>query len=172
MSKKVEAPEDRHILSLVVDNEAGVLGRVVGLFSGRGYNIHSLTVSEIDRVNNLSRITITTFAPPHVIEHIMTLLMRLVPVYKVRDLTVEGAHVERGLVLLKIEAKGKVREEIMHVADSFGAIEVDSTPESFVYELADIPSKLNEFIELMKPYNIIELSRTGITAIARGNEGF
>lgn len=164
--------EERHVLALIVDNEAGVLGRVVGLFSGRGYNIHSLTVSEIDREKHLSRITITTSAPPHVVKHIVTLLERIVPVHKVRDLTAEGSHVERGLALVKVKAKGDARTEILHVADQFGAEEVDSTSESFVFELADIPTKLNEFLELMKPYGIIEYSRTGITAIARGKDGF
>ncbi|MDB2414831.1 acetolactate synthase small subunit [Rickettsiales bacterium] len=164
--------EEKHILSLTIDNEAGALGRVVGLFSGRGYNINSLTVSEIDRVKRLSRITITTSAPPHVIEHIVTLLERLIPVHKVRDLTVEGAFVERGTVLIKVAAKGSKRVEIMHLADQFDAKEVDSTDKSFVFQLCEMPAKLNEFIDLMKPYGIIELSRTGITAIARGSEGF
>jgi len=164
--------EERHVLALTVDNEAGVLGRVVGLFSGRGYNIHSLTVSEIDTEKKLSRITVSTSAPPATIAHIVTLLDRLVPVYKVRDLTVDGAFVERALVLIKVKAEAEKRAEILHLADNFDATEVDSTDKSFVFELADIPGKLNEFIELMKPYGIIEYSRTGITALARGSEGF
>ena len=102
--KNIEKNEERHILALTVDNEAGVLGRVVGLFSGRGYNIHSLTVSEVDKEKKLSRITVTTSAPPATIAHIVTLLERLVPVHKVRDLTTDGAFVERALVLIKIKA--------------------------------------------------------------------
>lgn len=167
-----EHNEERHVLALIVDNEAGVLGRVVGLFSGRGYNIHSLTVSEVDKEKKLSRITITTSAPPIVIAHIVTLLERIVPVHKVRDLTVNGPFVERALVLIKVKAIGKKRAEVVHIADNFDATEVDSTDNSFVFELADIPGKLNEFIELMRPYGIIEFSRTGITAISRGSEGF
>lgn len=167
-----EKNEERHVLALTVDNEAGVLGRVVGLFSGRGYNIHSLTVSEVDKARKLSRITVSTSAPPHVIAHIVTLLERIVPVHKVRDLTVEGPFVERALVLVKVKASGEKRAEILHLADSFGAREVDSTDKSFVFELSDIPGKLNEFIETMNHYGIIEYSRTGVTALARGSEGF
>ncbi len=168
----IEQNEERHVLALTVDNEAGVLGRVVGLFSGRGYNIHSLTVSEINKERKLSRITISTSAPPAVIAHIVTLLERIVPVHKVRDLTTEGSFVERALVLVKVKAVSEKRTEILHLADNFDAHEVDSTDKSFVFELADIPGKLDEFIELMKPYGIIEFSRTGITALARGGEGF
>lgn len=168
----IDKNEERHVLALIVDNEAGVLGRVVGLFSGRGYNIHSLTVSEVDKAKKLSRITISTSAPPPVIAHILTLLERIVPVHKVRDLTADGAFVERALVLLKVKASGEKRVEILHLADSFGAREVDSTDKSFVFELSDIPGKLNEFIEIMTPYGIIEYSRTGVTALARGQEGF
>jgi len=164
--------EERHILALIVDNEAGVLGRVVGLFSGRGYNIHSLTVSEVDKAKKLSRITISTSAPPAVIAHIVTLLERLVPVHKVRDLTSDGAFVERALVLIKVKAVSEKRAEILHLADSFGAREVDGAGKSFIFELADIPGKLSEFIETMQPYGIIEYSRTGVTALARGSEGF
>jgi acetolactate synthase-1/3 small subunit len=167
-----EPKAERHVLALVVDNEAGVLGRVVGLFSGRGYNIHSLTVSEVDKEKKLSRITISTSAPPAVISHIVTLLERIVPVHKVRDLSAEGSFVERALVLIKVKAIGSKRAEILHFADSFNACEVDSTDKSFVFELADIPDKLNEFIEIMKPYGIIEYSRTGVTALARGAEEF
>ena len=164
--------EERHVLSVIVDNEAGVLGRVVGLFSGRGYNIHSLTVSEIDKEKGLSRITIATSAPVHIIEHIVTLIERIVPVHKVRDLTAEGPYVEKGLALIKVKAEGSNRAEILHLADNFGAKEVDNTPKSFVFQVTDLSSKLDEFLELMKPYGVIEYARTGITAIARGSEGF
>lgn len=164
--------EETHVLALTIDNESGALARVVGLFSGRGYNIDSLTVSEVDHEANLSRMTITTSAPPHVIKHIVNLLDRLIPVHKVRDLTAEGPYVRRGLLLIKVTAKGEKRPEIMHLADEYDAKEVDTTDSTFVFQLADIPSKLDEFIELMKPYGIIESSRTGITALARGSEAF
>lgn len=164
--------QDRRVLALLVDNEAGVLGRVVGLFSGRGYNISSLTVAEVDAKKRLSRITITTYAPEPVIKHIMTLLERLVPVHSVKELTANGSFVQRGLLFVKVAAKGNKREEILHLADSFGAKEVDATDSSFIFEINEIPSKLNEFQEAMEPYGIIEMVRTGITAIARGKNGF
>ena len=164
--------DERHVLAVTVDNEAGVLARIVGLFSGRGYNIDSLTVSEIDRENHISRMTIATTAPSHVIEHIVTLIERIVPVHKVRDLTAEGAYVEKALALVKVQAKDKKRSEILHLASSFDAKEVDSTDKSFVFQITDLPSKLDEFIQLMKPYGIIEYSRTGVTAVARGSEEF
>lgn len=167
-----DTKNEKHVLSLIVDNEAGVLGRVVGLFSGRGYNIHSLTVSEIDNESHLSRITITTEAPPNVIKHIVNLLERLVPVHKVRDLTEEGAHVAKGLILVKVKAENDKRQEIIHLADEYGAKQVDITDTTFVLQLTDIPSKLDEFFDVIRPYGIIELARTGITAIARGSEGF
>jgi acetolactate synthase I/III small subunit len=168
----LEEQEEQHVLAITVDNEAGVLGRVVGLFSGRGYNIHSLTVSEVDKVKKLSRITVTTAAPPTVIAHIVNLLERIVPVHKVRDLTAEGAFVARALILIKVKAVAEKRAEILHLADSFDAKEVDTTDKTFIFELSDIPGKLNEFIETMKPYGIIEYNRTGVTALARGGEGF
>ena len=167
-----EIKEEKHILSVLVDNEAGVLGRVVGLFSGRGYNIHSLTVSEVDAEKQLSRITIKTSSPPHVIEHIVTLIEKIVPVHKVVDLTAQGPFVERGLALVKVKAVGDKRAEILHLADSFDAKEIDSTDKSFVFEMSDIATKLDEFIAVMGNYGIIEYSRTGTTAIARGADGF
>jgi len=172
MPKKITAQPERHVLSLLVDNEAGTLGRVTGLFSGRGYNIHSLTVAEIEDEEHLSRITITTFALQQKIDHIITLLEKLIPVHKVVNLTQEKPFVERGLILIKIKAVKDKRNEIIHITDSFGAAEVDTTDSSFVFELTDIPTKLDEFIEVLKPFGIIELVRTGITAIARGPEGF
>lgn len=170
--KNTEDNSERHVLALIVDNEAGVLGRVVGLFSGRGYNINSLTVSEVDKEKKLSRITITTSAPVRVIAHIVTLLERIIPVHKVVDISEAGPFVERALILLKVKANAEKRMEILHLADSFSAREVDATDKSFIFELSDIPSKLDEFIAIMKPYGIIECSRTGVTALARGAEGF
>ena len=167
-----EQTQERHILAVLVDNEAGVLGRVVGLFSGRGYNIDSLTVSEVNNEKGLSRITITTFAERKVVDHIMTLIERIVPVHKVHNLTVEGPYVERTLALIKVKAVAAKRAEILHLADSFKAKEVDSTDKSFVFEISDNPSLVNEFLASMKQYGILEFSRTGITAIARGAEEF
>ncbi len=169
---KKDKTELRHVLSLLLDNEAGALGRVVGLFSSRGYNIHSLTVSEVDDERNLSRITIVTAAPLHVIEHIVTLLERLVPVHKVRDLTTEGAHVEKSLLLVKVKAVGANRQELLHLADQYEAKQVDITDSSFIFELTDITTKLDEFIEVINPYGIIEIARTGVTAMGRGHESF
>lgn len=172
MKQQETAQEQRHILAITVDNEAGVLGRVVGLFSGRGYNIDSLTVSEIDREKHLSRITVATTAPARVVENIVHLIERIVPVHKVRDLTVEGPYVEKALALVKVKAVGAKRQEILHLAENFDAREVDTTDSTFVFQITDLPSKLDEFIAMMKPYGIIEYARTGITAIARGTEGF
>ena len=169
---KKDTHEERHVLSLVLDNEAGALGRVVGLFASRGYNIHSLTVSEIDHQAHLSRITIVTSAPLHVIEHIVALVERLVPVHKVRDLTTEGACVEQGLLLVKVAAQGAARAELLHLADQCEALQVDATDRSFIFQLTDISSKLDEFVELLRPYGIIEVARTGITAMGRGADGF
>jgi acetolactate synthase-1/3 small subunit len=164
--------DERHVLAVLVDNEAGVLGRVVGLFSGRGHNIHSLTVSEVDKEKKLSRITITTSAPKHTVAHIVTLIEKIVPVHKVTDLTVEGPFVEKALALVKVKATGDKRAEVLHLADSFDAKEVDATDKTFVFQITDLPSKLNEFLDAMKPYGIVEYARTGVTAIARGAEGF
>jgi acetolactate synthase I/III small subunit len=169
---KKDTHEERHVLSLVLDNEVGALGRVVGLFSSRGYNIHSLTVSEINHAEHLSRITIVTAAPLHVIEHILTLVERLVPVHKVRDLTTEGPCVEKGLVLVKVSAKENKRAELLHLADQWEAVQVDATDTSFIFQLTDISSKLDEFVDILKPYGIIEVVRTGVTAMSRGAEGF
>jgi len=169
---KKDTREERHVLSLILDNEAGALGRVVGLFASRGYNIHSLTVSEVDHQAHLSRITIVTAAPLHVVDHILTLVERLVPVHKVKDLTVDGSYVEKGLLLVKVKAPAEVRAELLHLADQCEALQVDATDRSFIFQLTDISSKLDEFLELLRPYGIIEVSRTGITAMARGAEEF
>ena len=168
---KKDKQESRHVLSLVLDDEAGALGRVVGLFSSRGYNIHSLTVSEMDSQKKLSRITIVTSAPLHVIEHIKALLERLIPVYKVRDLTTEGAFVEKSLLLIKVSIKDK-RSELLNLAEQYEALQVDATDSTFIFQLTDISSKLDEFVEIMRPYGIIETARTGVTAMARGSDGF
>lgn len=158
----------RHTLAVLVDNEFGVLARVIGLFSGRGYNIESLTVAEVEHEKKLSRITIVTSGTEIVIEQIKKLLEKMVPVHKVHDLTVEGEHVERELALVKVAGNGKNRVESLRVADVFGASVVDSTDESFVFEITGTLEKVDEFISLMQPLGLIEICRTGIAAMSRG----
>src|SRR3954465_15026696 len=161
---------ESHTLSVIVDNEPGVLARVIGLFSGRGYNIDSLTVSETEHEKHLSRITIATSGTPMVIEQIKNQLDRLVPVHKVSDLTEEGAHLERELALVKVRGTGNKRVESLRIADIFRARVVDSTIESFVFEMTGSSAKLNAFINLMQPLGLVDVSRTGVVAIARGPE--
>ncbi len=162
---------EQHTISVLVDNEAGVLARVIGLFSGRGYNIESLTVAEIDSVKGLSRITISTSGTPMIIEQIKAQLDRLVPVNKVSDLTIEGPYVERELALVKVRASGNKRVESLRIADIFRARAIDSTDNSFVFEISGSTDKLNAFINLMGPLGLVDVSRTGVVAIARGAEG-
>jgi acetolactate synthase-1/3 small subunit len=158
----------RHTISILVDNESGVLARVIGLFSGRGYNIESLTVAEIDPHEQLSRITIVTTGTLMVIEQIKAQLRRLVPVHKVSDLTMEGPSVSRELALVKVVGTGEKRVESLRIADIFRARAVDSTHESFVFEIVGATDKLDAFIGLMEPLGLIDVSRTGVVAIARG----
>jgi acetolactate synthase-1/3 small subunit len=160
--------EETHTLAVLVDNEAGVLARVIGLFSGRGYNIDSLTVAETDHEGHLSRITIVTTGTPAVIEQIKAQLGRLVPVHDVHDLTVEGQAVQRELALIKVAGTGERRVEAMRLADVFRAKVVDTTLESFVFELTGIPDKIDAFIALMRPLGLTDVARTGVAAIARG----
>ncbi|MDX5384829.1 MAG: acetolactate synthase small subunit [Rhodobacterales bacterium] len=160
--------EERHTLAVIVDNEAGVLARVIGLFSGRGYNIESLTVAEIDHTGHLSRITIVTTGTPQVIEQIKAQLGRIVPVHEVHDLTVEGAAVERELALFKVEGTGDKRVEALRLADIFRANVVDSTLSSFVFEITGAPEKIDAFAELMRPLGLLEVARTGVAALSRG----
>ncbi len=163
---------ERHTIAVLVDNEPGVLARVIGLFSGRGYNIESLTVAEVDRSNNLSRITVVTSGTPMIIEQIKAQLSRLVPVHKVHDLTDEGPFVEREMALIKVAGKGESRIESLRLADIFRARVIDSTTESFVFEMTGAAEKLNAFITLMEPLGLVEVSRTGAVAIARGPARF
>jgi acetolactate synthase I/III small subunit len=159
---------ERHTICVLVDNEAGILARVVGLFSGRGYNIESLTVAEVNPEQSLSRITVVTSGTPMIIEQIKNQLARLVPVHKVSDLTAEGPHIERELVLVKVRSTGEKRVEALRVADIFRARAVDSTNESFVFEVTGSSEKIGAFINLMKSLGLVDVSRTGIVAIARG----
>ena len=165
-----EEVSGRHTIAVVVDNEAGVLARVIGLFSGRGYNIESLTVAEIDPTERLSRITIVTSGTPMIIEQIKAQLDRLVPVHRVRDLTLEGAALERELALIKVRGSGEKRVESLRIADIFRARVVDATIESFVFEMTGSTDKLNAFIGLMRPLGLVDVARTGVAAIARGPE--
>lgn len=162
--------ENTHTIAVLVDNEPGVLARVIGLFSGRGYNIESLTVAETNAANNLSRITIVTTGTPMVVEQIKAQLRRLVPVHEVSDLTLEGDSVERELALVKVVGTGETRVESLRIADIFRANVVDSTNESFVFEIVGKSSKVNAFVKLMQPLGLIDVSRTGIAAIARGTD--
>jgi len=159
---------ERHTIAVLVDNEPGVLARVIGLFSGRGYNIESLTVAEIDRRNGLSRITVLTSGTPMIIEQIKAQLQRLVPVRRVRDLTLEGPHVARELVLCKMAGTGEKRIESLRLADIFRARVVDSTTDSFVFEITGSTEKLDAFINLMEPLGLVDVCRTGVVAISRG----
>ena len=164
----VEETINFHTIAVLVDNEPGVLARVIGLFSGRGYNIESLTVAEISHDENLSRITIVTSGTPMIIAQIKAQLGRLFPVHNVSDLTINGPSVERELALVKVSGTGKKRVESLRIADIFRARVLDSTNESFVFEIIGDTGKLNAFVDLMKPLGLVDVSRTGVVAIARG----
>ena len=159
---------ERHVLAVIVENEPGVLARVIGLFSGRGYNIESLTVAEIDHEGHRSRITVATTGTPQIIEQIKAQLGRIVPVHEVHDLTVEGPTVERELALLRVEGTGDARVEALRLADIFRANAVDSTLDSFVFEITGTPAKVDAFAELMRPLGLAEMARTGVAALGRG----
>lgn len=162
--------DERHTLAIMVENEPGVLARVIGLFSGRGYNIESLTVAEVDHTGHLSRITIVTTGTPQVIEQIKAQLGRIVPVYEVHDLTVEGPSVERELAMLKVVGAGEKRVEALRLADIFRANVVDSTLESFIFEITGTPEKIDAFSDLMRPLGLAEIARTGVAALLRGKK--
>jgi len=158
----------RATISVLVDNEAGVLARVIGLFSGRGYNIDSLTVAPVDDARGRSRINIVTSGTDMVIEQIKAQLDRLVPVHRVADLTLEGPHIAREMALIKVVGRGEHRAEALRLADAFRARVVDATTESFVFEMTGSTEKLDAFLELMHPLGLAEVSRTGVAALARG----
>jgi acetolactate synthase-1/3 small subunit len=169
MDSRKQAPET-HTLCVLVDNEPGVLARVIGLFAGRGYNIESLTVSETSHEKHVSRITIVTTGTPNVLDQIRAQLERLVPVHSVADLTVIGNSVERELALVKVAGKGEKRVEALRLAEAFRARVIDATTESFIFELTGKVDKIEQFIQLMIPVGLVEVSRTGIAAISRGPE--
>jgi acetolactate synthase-1/3 small subunit len=158
-------------IAVLVENEAGVLARVIGLFSGRGYNIDSLTVAPVDETGRISRITVVTSGTDMVIEQIKAQLDRLVPVHKVSDLTIEGPHLTRELALIKVVGRGESRMEVLRLADAFRARVVDATTESFVLEMTGNGDKIDAFVALMRPIGLAEVSRTGAVAIARGPKG-
>jgi len=162
---------ETHTLSVLVDNEPGVLARVIGLFSGRGYNIESLTVSETEHRQHLSLITIVTTGTPMVIEQIKNQLDRLVPVHHVVDMTLAGDAIERELAMVKVKGKGDNRVEALRLADAFRARVIAATTESFVFEITGASDKIEQFIALMLPLGLVEVARTGIAAIMRGPEG-
>src|SRR6266480_2865146 len=165
-----QAVESR-TLCVLVDNEPGVLARVIGLFSGRGYNIDSLTVSETEHEKHLSRITIVTRGTPMVIEQIKNQLDRLVPVHRVVDMNVAGPAIQRELAMVKVRGKGENRVEALRLADAFRARVIDASTESFVFEITGASDKIESFVALMIPLGLVEVSRTGIVAIARGPDG-
>ena len=169
MKIQQEASE-RHVLTLTVDNEAGILAKIAGLFTARGYNIDSLTVADITENHAVSRITIVTHGPPAQIDQIHSQLERLVPVHKVIDLTELGPHVERELALVKVAGTGEIRVEALRVAELFRAKVVDTTTRSFVFELTGAPDKIDSFVALMRELGLVEVGRTGIVGMSRGPE--
>jgi acetolactate synthase-1/3 small subunit len=176
IAKETERPEQR-TLSVLVDNEPGVLARVIGLFSGRGYNIESLTVSETEHEKHLSRITIVTRGTPHVLEQIRHQLERIVPVHRVVDLTLRATELghdkplARELALIKVAGLGDARQEALRLADAFRAKVVDANTEHFIFELTGAVSKIEQFISIMKPLGLVEICRTGVAAMNRGPQG-
>ncbi|MBB4103402.1 acetolactate synthase small subunit [Allorhizobium borbori] len=176
IAKEKQAIESR-TLSILVDNEPGVLARVIGLFSGRGYNIESLTVSETEHEAHLSRITIVTRGTSTVLEQIKAQLERIIPVHRVVDLTTRAIElgqerpIEREVALLKVAGTGEARSETLRLADSFGAKVVDATVEHFVFEITGKSAKIDQFVAIMRPLGLIEICRSGIAAVNRGPQG-
>mgnify|MGYP001187709966 CR=1 FL=1 len=171
MMKITKEHEERHVLTVIVDNEAGILAKIAGLFTARGYNIDSLTVADITENHSVSRITIVTHGPPTQIDQIHAQLERLVPVHKVIDLTENGPHVERELALVKVTGTGEARVEALRLADIFRARPVDTTTSSFIFELTGAPDKIDTFIGLMRELGLVEVGRTGVVGMARGTQG-
>jgi len=161
-------PNESHTLSVLVANEPGVLARVIGLFSGRGYNIESLTVSETEHAKHVSRITIVTTGTPQVIEQIKHQLDRMIPVHTVIDMTLAGNGIERELAMVKVRGTGEPRVEALRLAEAFRARVIDASTESFVFEITGATAKIDQFIDLMKPLGLVEVARTGVAAISRG----
>ena len=171
MMKIKHAASERHVLTITVDNEAGILAKIAGLFTARGYNIDSLTVADISDNHSVSRITIVTQGPPAVIDQIRAQLERLVPVHKVVDLTEVGPYVERELALIKVAGQGDIRVEALRIAELFRAKVVDTTTASFIFELTGAPDKIDSFIGLMRELGLVEVGRTGVVGMIRGPLG-
>ena len=159
---------ETHTLSVLVDNEPGVLARVVGMFSGRGYNITSLTVAEVAHTDRLSRITIVTSGTPEESEQVTLQRDRLVPVHSITDLTLRGECIERELAMIKVAGRGEDRQEALRLAEAFRGRVIDASIESFVFEMTGAASKIDHFVDLMRPIGLVEVSRTGVAAITRG----
>jgi acetolactate synthase-1/3 small subunit len=176
IQKILEKPET-HTLSILVDNEPGVLARVIGLFSGRGYNIESLTVSETEHQSHLSRITIVTRGTPHILDQIRHQLERIVPVHRVVDLSIRAAELgqeqplERELALVKVCGTGESRMEALRLAEAFRASVIDANTEHFIFEITGRVSKIEQFIAIMQPLGLVEVCRTGVAAMNRGPQG-
>ena len=168
--KIAQQAAERHVLNVIVDNEPGILAKITGMFTARGYNIDSLTVADISEDHAISRITIVTNGPEPVIDQIRAQLERLVPVHKVIDLTEAGAHVERELALVKVAGKGDNRVEALRIAELFRANVVDTTTSSFVFELTGAPDKIDSFIALMRELGLVEVGRSGIVGMMRGTD--
>ncbi|QEO17718.1 acetolactate synthase small subunit [Acetobacter vaccinii] len=156
------------VISLLVDNESGALARIVELFSGRGYNIQSLTVAPVDEWNLTSRVNIVTSGTPSALRQVKVQIERLVPVSRVVNLTAEGPCVAREMALVKVVSSGEMRTEALRIAEAFRARAVDTTAQSFVFELTGSSDKLDSFIDLMRPLGLAEVSRTGVASICRG----
>jgi acetolactate synthase-1/3 small subunit len=166
-----QADSERHVLAVTVDNEAGILAKIAGMFTARGYNIDSLTVADISENHAVSRITIVTSGPQQVIDQIHAQLERLIPVHKVVDLTEEGPYVERELALVKVAGTGDKRVEALRLAGIFRAKPVDTTTESFIFEITGAPEKIDSFVGLMRELGLVEVGRTGIVGMMRGAQG-
>jgi acetolactate synthase I/III small subunit len=163
-------PENLATFAILVDNEPGVLHRLVGLFAARGYNIESLTVAETDRRAHTSRVTIVTRGTPHVLAQIEAQLEKMVSTRHVQDVTRDPNGLERELALVKVRGTGAARDEAVRVAEDFHARVIDTTDESFVFEITDAPTKIDRFVDQMRPLGLVEVSRTGVLSIARGAE--
>ena len=167
-----DQPESLATFAVLVDNEPGVLHRVVGLFAARGYNIESLTVAETDRNAHTSRITIVTRGTAQVLAQIEAQLQKMVSTRHVQDVTRDPRGLERELTLVKVRGTGAERVEALRVSDIFRAKVVDTSHESFVFEVTGAPAKIDSFVDLMRPLGLVEVSRTGVLSIQRGGEVF
>ena len=171
MMKIKQSASERHVLTVTVDNEAGILAKIAGLFTARGYNIDSLTVADISEDHALSRITVVTNGPPPVIDQIIAQLERLVPVHKVTDLTEAGAHVERELALVKVAGRSDARAAAQRIAESFSARVIDTTSESSVFELTETSERIDSFVAQMREHGLVEAARSGVVGMMRGADG-